>query len=1246
MLMVVGLLAMLFVIVTAYITLARSDRLAATRVESGRDLNAIIDSIEDLFRSMMRDQLVDAKGVPFGGAINSTGSTYQAPQYEDIAGTRGSRFVSSIDPYIDWSTGAPSDPVLDLQIPVTAVGSTDGTVTLNGPGTSGVRLYDLVKMQSYIEGNAGRLLFDGSAPIADDWRQLALRPFMDADGNGVPDSSFEHLARLQELANAAIGRIVRTPVVTPAPPVPGMPNWLDEWRQFERQRRYEVAALVLPHSGMIALDSAWPDSSGSEPNDPPNRMFTQLMFNWINKSDGGFLTGTDFAELARNRSAVEALLRRRGGMAAWRSNGTNPRDARNPAILTDLESRFPNTLVPKFGRPSNDPVWQRQDLSGFDNINERRTYADSQRLNTDLTLLPPNLSPLPANHPYNMRDKLTTTSTSDDLARKISDSSPTLPGLEKFYLGRLALAFNANGTYNPTVGNALITELSWLIQDMLSGHLFPDPDGDPLLTLKKQADMIAVNMVAFAAPRSSTGFIDSVVYTPLAPGTPDTYVGYSPQPFIIEAVIHDDQNDDNPPVDNASIALGVELYNPNEPLMDGGIDAHALDLSQYVLAFDGADLTDVNQQGVTWQVVSALQNAPPRMAGRMSLAIAVRPNGGNPFFNTAAGPATLIWDTTVPAMDFVNTPNRLDPQIRLHLWRLGSLGTVPVPGLGLAATQVDELYVEFNKSANTPPAQPTWGTGEPWYALTARDTVSEPSRDELYVPDGVNAPPGPPRWSAAVNAAWVDSNDGTSGTPPVDSIATPDAPDLRGGLVMAPAPPLYTMNAGTGFTEQPVFLGESFPRPASYPTTGFVLFVPRFCHTVSVPTAPLSPPSPPFYSPSFSSGAVANWLSSDWGHKRISRGYGYPTAPPPADFGHMPVFDNNQPALAGGYFDQGNGPGAVPWGQMVFDYFTTIDPTTIPGGDVRKVPGRININAAPWYVLAGLPIIAPKPAFGNDLVSIAPQYRPGGTRNHRAPSPAFWRSASGILVGTGTPSGGPVPSLPSDPRFDPNMLGGDIPGTMWRRLGANLALAMASYRDRVAYQHPSVATTDKRVRFAHTRNYLGPVANPPPNPFDAVYRDAATYGGGSATGAVRRESGTDSKKFGFLSVGEVANVKGFDQGFEFDGGPTGTLSEVLHSDPDSGNGPDFMKGVAMLALLDSQYLTTRGNTFTVYVTVFDRENPQASVRSQMTVDRGNTLPRVIRDTTTGLPISTIEGQPLPEIIAERRIGYFNAAYDD
>ena len=161
----------------------------------------------------------------------------------------------------------------------------------------------------------------------------------------------------------------------------------------------------------------------------------------------------------------------------------------------------------------------------------------------------------------------------------------------------------------------------------------------------------------------------------------------------------------------------------------------------------------------------------------------------------------------------------------------------------------------------------------------------------------------------------------------------------------------------------------------------------------------------------------------------------------------------------------------------------------------------------------------------------------------------------------------------------------------------------------------------------------------------AIYRDVVY-------GTIRRENlPTDSKRFGFTSIGELLNVKGFDTATSFDVNAT-THSEVLHPGLD-GNGfirrPDFMKGVSLMALLDTQFLTTRSNTFTVYVTVFDRENPQASVRSQITVDRGNTLPRLTTwiDPLVGVAQpTTIHSNALPEIIAERRIGYFNTAFDD
>jgi hypothetical protein len=61
---------------------------------------------------------------------------------------------------------------------------------------------------------------------------------------------------------------------------------------------------------------------------------------------------------------------------------------------------------------------------------------------------------------------------------------------------------------------------------------------------------------------------------------------------------------------------------------------------------------------------------------------------------------------------------------------------------------------------------------------------------------------------------------------------------------------------------------------------------------------------------------------------------------------------------------------ALPWGAFVFDYFTAVPLSNeLPdsGDDIRgpevdqwglRVHGRINLNAAPWKVLAGLPLLA------------------------------------------------------------------------------------------------------------------------------------------------------------------------------------------------------------------------------------------------------------------------------------------------
>jgi hypothetical protein len=100
------------------------------------------------------------------------------------------------------------------------------------------------------------------------------------------------------------------------------------------------------------------------------------------------------------------------------------------------------------------------------------------------------------------------------------------------------------------------------------------------------------------------------------------------------------------------------------------------------------------------------------------------------------------------------------------------------------------------------------------------------------------------------------------------------------------------------------------------------------------------------------------------------------------------------------------------------------------------------------------------------------------------------------------------------------------------------------------------------------------------------------------------------------------------------------------------NCPDFFKAVSLMALLDTHFLTTRSNTFTVYMTLMNRDPEQqhSSVRVQYTVDRSNLLPRLVTD-EEGRPLMQDEvpvilrRDGLPEIITRREAGYYDMQYD-
>jgi hypothetical protein len=485
----------------------------------------------------------------------------------------------------------------------------------------------------------------------------------------------------------------------------------------------------------------------------------------------------------------------------------------------------------------------------------------------------------------------------------------------------------------------------------------------------------------------------------------------------------------------------------------------------------------------------------------------------------------------------------------------------------------------------------------PWYFNVYRDTSEDPhiGRDVDFFDRGA-------AWRMAVSpdplyqqSAGSPVNDKNLVMYPVgmrDPIVLDPAdssyPELRTALLdvlnnelgtaapipatpLGPRVPLYVMNASLGMTQEEI---HGAYRPAAFPTVGFLAYVPRFAHKVDGIAVPTT----------LRRYAMGRVMYEHWFEH-------YTGLTVPADFGHMPLFDNKSQ-------DSTDETGELPWGLRVFDYFTTLNPRDPNGdGDINdaldpyRVGGRININTASWYVLAGLPIIGPN---GEGNLPIQGYVNPAAT------SPAFYSYDAGVLVGEGSPLSG------SEPRFYADVLMNDG----WWRLGPYLAEAAAAYRDRVQY----VETTEPYA-YAWQRNDTS----------QQWYRRTDIYG------EVRGHS--DARTRGFVSIGELANVVGFDRSKPLD---------VSSADATVLGEGDFMKAASLLALLDTQFLTTRSNTFTVYTALLDREDPQASVRSQITVDRSNLLPRAIDPNGDGLydDAAIIQGTGQPEVISRRESSYF------
>lgn len=1290
-LMVVGMLAMLFVILSAYVTLSRFDRLTITQFNRSKSIEEAIDSVQKVVMNLMVEQFAGPNGDPFAiigdpGQPGVLPAGYN-PTFEDLPGAEGARFQSGIEPFQDWSLGLPrTQRYSDWRYgAVSSTGPRNGSSSGNPSPVAGDRAPTFEQLVwtfgfgvTSTGGLAPRALMSDASNEEADWEYLSRNPEFDADGDGVPDSSFVHNLTLQEVVNAHSGEYGRAPeyyrnIALPPPPT-ATSDWDDETRRYFEQTRHTLSLRVVPHGGMISMYS--PTAGGSPPS---NRIFTDLMLRWGMQgygTDVGKLpsatsgAGNAFYDrIASQRRSVESLIRRRGGMlATWRDygvgawNSTRVLDTtRVPTLMRELEEDFPNSFASTHNRLSassgHPGAWQRFRMG--DTVTpggaERANWFSAVHLRPNRT----NMSN------YNRRKLLTAYNHSDELARRqVAPSgvqvTPTTreddglrlhQGQLKYYLGDFSDAVNAarnafiiGGPDNfefkspyRAGGNVndrrFIEQVASRYYNMLLGHAFPLYPGDPTaadygecsVSRREQALMLAVNTVAFAAPRITSGptagFIDVVSYLDQQPihdaspvdGTPDSpyrdqatgpgtwkvFAGYGPQPFLsqVQVQINLDTNNDQtydptavPPVDVPQVAIGVELYNPNDPADATPTERHALYLGQFAIGVDGVD-PNVAAEGAGWIRLGAGTLGPgvlnpltgvadQRMPGRTFVALRLRNTGsGNTFFDSVPG-ISLMPDVSITK-----------DVSKVQLWKQASYPVPGISGAGAAAWfMVDE--VSFSNLESQFPSSAVYPG-----VLTYGVDVERDSTAQAYFGIGAGVGGRAARWGmvGAINEIVTVG----SANPPTGVLGVPTL-----GATFAPVIPLPIMNTLPGLS---FYNGAA--RPNAFPTTGFMHFIPRFAHTADIDPVTVVVSS---YRPM----AVAlrnEWNIAGTGTTALTlTNY-------PADFGHMPVFNNTQNTSSGSYFTE---KGRIPWGQLVYDYFTTIPMNDVPStewaSDPLRIAGRININTAPWFVLSGLPLVDRFQLSANlsQLAVDAP--------------PSFWSVEPGMMYGVdsgGQPRAQDV--LENRPRAIPTKAPHEFPAGTWR-LGDDLALAIAEYRDRGAYSPVGGFT----YAYAYDRNQLSPPVVG--GGAVAIYRDSAAYG------AIRREitGGTQPRMGGFLSIGELMNVKGFDSQFA-----VAPVSDPLTS-------KDYLKAIGMMTMLDSHWLTTRSNTFTIYATITDRKDPSSSVRSQLTVDRSNCLPKLVTN-ALGDPVFDLFGNPVvvkgrdkPEIIGERMMGYVNAAFDD
>ena len=353
------------------------------------------------------------------------------------------------------------------------------------------------------------------------------------------------------------------------------------------------------------------------------------------------------------------------------------------------------------------------------------------------------------------------------------------------------------------------------------------------------------------------------------------------------------------------------------------------------------------------------------------------------------------------------------------------------------------------------------------------------------------------------------------------------------------------------------------------------------------------------------------------------------------DNGRMPVFDvagkHRLPQSTSSHVVDNLPMGYqfLPWGQYVFDYFTALpldnEFAANPNLNLRpevdsagaRVYGRININAAPWTVLQGLPLV------------------------RWSSLPASYQDVLQQFTYLGEPNG----SL-------------ELP------IGEQVAKAIAAYRD--ARQIPGAPTNP----LERTGDFLHRAPDNSANPWTFPRQgETDVYGIPAARAAGELRLGS-----GFLTVGELANVRhpGVAVSYEnnvnvagdeytlwrIDGGVVGRRYadpfglNFFPPPPGLTNYPseDYVQAVGLLVAL-GDWVTTRSNVWTIYGTL---RGDRTALRDQLISEQGLSPEEATRvaneriderairfeETVDRLPSFLDPGSP-PRRIGERHVGPYN-----